>query len=107
VFLKRRPAARRFENHNAEVRLTTPEAAFSADERAQIAAFCAELRLDWGGLDVLRDRASGDIWIVDANKTDMGPPVSLPLADKVTATRWVAAALRRHCDTLTGATGST
>lgn len=106
VFLKRRPAARRFENHNAQVRLTTPEAAFSADERAQIAAFCAELRLDWGGLDVLRDRASGEIWIVDANKTDMGPPVLLPLADKVTATRWVAAALRRHCDTLTGATGS-
>jgi hypothetical protein len=100
VFVKRRPAARRFENHNAEVRLTTPEAAFSADERAQIARFCAALRLDWGGLDVLRDRRSGDIWIVDANKTDMGPPIALPLYDKLTATQRIAAHLRRHCETL-------
>jgi hypothetical protein len=100
VFVKRRPASRRFENHNAEVRLTTPEAAFSADERAQIAAFCAQLRLDWGGLDVLRDRATGEIWIVDANKTDMGPPVCLPLDAKLTAIRRIAAHLRRHCETL-------
>lgn len=100
VFVKRRPVARRFENHNTEVRQTTPEAAFSADERAQIADFCAELRLDWGGLDVLRDRISGDIWIVDANKTDMGPPVSLTLDAKLTATRRIAALLRRQCETL-------
>jgi len=100
VFLKRRPVARRFDNHNAQVRLTMPEAAFSVGERAQIAAFCAQLRLEWGGLDVLRDRASGDIWIVDANKTDMGPPVSLPLDDKLKAIRRIAAALRWHCDAL-------
>ncbi len=103
VFVKRRPVSRRFENHNAEVRLTTPDAAFSAGERAQITRFCSALCLDWGGLDVLRDRVSGDIWIVDANKTDMGPPVSLPLDDKLAATRHIAALLRRHCDTLTGA----
>ncbi|MCH8491160.1 MAG: hypothetical protein LAT81_14695, partial [Oceanicaulis sp.] len=107
VFIKRRPVSRRFENHNAEVRLTTPDAAFSADERAQISRFCTALRLDWGGLDVLRDRATGEIWIVDANKTDMGPPVSLPLNDKLTAIWRIAAHLRRHCDTLTGATGPT
>lgn len=106
VFLKRRPAARRFENHNSEVRLTTPEAVFSAHEHAQIAAFCAELRLDWGGLDVLRERATGEIWIVDANKTDMGPPVALPLDDKLKATLQIAALLRGHCETLMGATGS-
>ncbi|WBQ13576.1 hypothetical protein L2D00_02545 [Hyphomonadaceae bacterium BL14] len=100
VFVKRRPAARRFENHNAEVRLTTPEAVFSADERARIAAFCTALRLDWGGLDVLRDRTSGEIWIVDANKTDMGPPVSLTLDAKLSATRHIAVHLRRHCETL-------
>lgn len=100
VFVKRRPAARRFENHNAEVRLTAPEAVFSAGERRQITGFCAQLRLDWGGLDVLRDRRTGEIWIVDANKTDMGPPVSLPLRDKLTATRQIAAKLRLHCETL-------
>ncbi|MCC5994889.1 MAG: hypothetical protein JJU18_00785 [Oceanicaulis sp.] len=100
LYIKRRPASRRFENHNAEVRLAAPEDAFSPEERRQIARFCQALKLDWGGLDVLRDRASADIWIVDANKTDMGPPVALPLKQRLEAAGRLARALRRHCETL-------
>lgn len=48
--------------------------------------------LDWGGVDVLRDRSSGRIYIVDANKTDMGPPVALKLGAKLRATRRMAQA---------------
>ena len=48
--------------------------------------------LEWGGVDVLRDNASGKIYIVDANKTDMGPPVALNLGDKLKATRRMAKA---------------
>lgn len=104
VFLKRRPVADRFANHNCDVQLLDPDAVFSAAERRLIKQFCAAFGLDWGGLDVLRDRMTGELWIVDVNKTDMGPPIALPLADKMTAVRRLAAHLRAFVDTaVTGA----
>lgn len=98
VFLKRRPLPDRFANHNSEVRLLDPDTVFSAEERALIRTFCRAMALDWGGLDVLRDRRTGEIWIVDVNKTDMGPPIALPLKDQMTATRKLAHALRANVD---------
>jgi hypothetical protein len=94
VFIKRRPIGCRFTNDNTEVALTTPEEAFSADEIAKLSLFAERMGMDWGGLDVLRDRRDGRIYVVDANKTDMGPPLALPLADKMLATRRMAQALR-------------
>ncbi len=91
VFIKRRPVAERFANHNSSTTLTTPQAVFSEAELESIAAFCAGMGLDWGGLDILRDK-DGRIYVVDVNKTDMGPPIALPLKDKLNATRLLAAA---------------
>lgn len=96
VFKKRRPLTSRFDNDNLHVELAWPEACYSATELAQISHFCASLGLDWGGVDVLRDKETGKIFIVDANKTDMGPPTALPLKDKLTATQALADALRDH-----------
>ncbi len=95
VFLKRRQVTKRFLNTNTEVLLRTPEEVFSAEEIAQIGAFTREIGLDWGGVDVLRDRADGRLYIVDANKTDMGPPISLNLPDKIKATLMLRDAFRR------------
>ena len=94
VFIKRRQVTKRFLNTNTEVLLRTPEETFSADELAQISAFTREIGLEWGGVDVLRDRTSGELYIVDANKTDMGPPIGLNLPDKIVATRALAKAFR-------------
>ncbi len=96
VFIKRRAVSERFANANSEVELRTPEECFSAAEMERIADFCARMGLDWGGLDILRDRSDGRLYIVDANKTDMGPPIALPLKDKMYAARALAAAFRRH-----------
>lgn len=96
VFLKRRAAASRFANANLDVSLTTPEAVFSSAELANIGRFAEKLGLDWGGLDVLRDAQDGRIYIVDANKTDMGPPTALPLRKKLNATRLLARALASY-----------
>ncbi len=96
VFIKRRPVTKRFLNTNSEVLLRAPEEIFSPEELSQIAAFTQALGLDWGGVDVLRDRADGKLYIVDANKTDMGPPISLNLPDKLKATRMLAAAFRDY-----------
>lgn len=93
VFLKRRPASSRFANTNHEVDLTTPDQVFSTAELAMIQQFAQKLGLDWGGLDVLRDAQDGRIYIVDANKTDMGPPTALTLSKKLRSTRMLAKAL--------------
>ena len=97
VFLKRRPVERRFANVNAHVRELDPNMVFDADERAIIRDFCKAFGLEWGGVDVLRERASGAIWIVDANKTDMGPPTALPLKNKLASARAIGASLRAYC----------
>ena len=93
VFRKRRQLERRFLNENAFVELDTPENTYSDDEIRLISQFATEIGLEWGGVDVLRDRLSGKIYIVDANKTDMGPPIALKLSDKLKATRRMAKAL--------------
>ena len=98
VFVKRRPAGSRFANVNAEVRELDPQQVFDSAERALIADFCRALGLEWGGVDVLRERSSGLIWIVDANKTDMGPPTALPLKHKLASARSIGALLRAYCE---------
>lgn len=94
VFLKERPVGRRFANLNTRVRLSTPDAHFSAEEIAKISAFCTAMKLEWGGLDILRDRADGKLYIVDVNKTDMGPPLALPIKEKLSAVKTLGNALR-------------
>jgi hypothetical protein len=94
VFLKRRRISDRFANANVEVVAARPEDVYSQAELDSIAEFTRLLGLDWGGLDVLRDAKEGRLYIVDANKTDMGPPTALPLAEKLDATRIMARAFR-------------
>ena len=72
VYVKYRPPDAPFKEFSgAEV--VDPADVLSADERAQLLAFAAALHLDYGELDVLRDRADGRVYVVDANKTPSGP----------------------------------
>ncbi|MDQ6770676.1 MAG: hypothetical protein M3Z54_11900, partial [Gemmatimonadota bacterium] len=41
--------------------------------------------MDFGELDVLRDRNSGKIYVVDANNTPAGPPTVLSKQDSARA----------------------
>jgi len=92
TFRKRRPLERRFMNENVDVVLDTPANCYTPEEITTISRFAEEIGMDWGGVDVLRDKATGKIFIVDANKTDMGPPIALQLGDKLKATRRMAKA---------------
>jgi len=103
VFVKRRSRDERFANHNTDVSLRDPRRLFSPEERDRIKAFARAMKLDWGGLDILRDRISARLYIVDVNKTDM-PPLALPFLDKMRASSKLGAALDRLIrDSLEGA----
>ncbi|PHR59149.1 MAG: hypothetical protein COA43_09870 [Robiginitomaculum sp.] len=82
VFIKRRALSTRFANTNANVTLHSPDDLLSHEERRKITLFAKAMGLDWGGMDILRDKHDGKIYIVDVNKTDMGPPLALSLKDK-------------------------
>jgi hypothetical protein len=95
VFLKKKPAAARFSIQNTSVVVKAPSDVFSPAEIAQIERFCEAMQLDWGGLDVLREHATGRLYVVDVNKTDTGPAVVLSWHDRALATRMLADALKK------------
>jgi hypothetical protein len=95
VFLKQKRAEARFSIQNTSVVVKMPDEVFSAAELAQLETFCAAMKLDWGGLDVLRETSSGRLYVVDVNKTDTGPAVVLSWRDRKKATTLMADALRR------------
>ena len=94
VFLKKKPASARFSIQNTSVVVKTPDEVFSPAEIAQLERFCEAMQLDWAGLDVLREHASGRLYVVDVNKTDTGPAVVLNWRDRAKATTLLSNALR-------------
>ncbi len=93
VWHKYKPAGESFAIHSRRTRLRDPAEVYSAEELALIRRFNARMGLDWGGLDILRDRHDGRIYVVDVNKTDLGPVISLSWGDKIRSMNRLAAAL--------------
>jgi hypothetical protein len=85
VYLKRRPLADRFGNLNTRVALVDAEDILSRAEQQGILRLCRDLGIDYAELDVLRDRESGRIFVVDANPTPNGPPNGLLTSDAARA----------------------
>ncbi len=95
VWEKMRPADDRFSIQNRRVFLRDPKSVFSAAEIDLIVRFNRRMGLDWGGLDILRDAGDGRIYIVDVNKTDLGPVIALSWSDKIRSMNRLSRALRR------------
>jgi hypothetical protein len=96
VYRKRRSVRDRFSNINRHVSLATAEDAFSGEEIRTILAFSREMGLDYGELDVLRDRADGRIYVVDVNKTTFGPPNHLAMSKRLEAIELIARSFERQ-----------
>jgi GT2 family glycosyltransferase len=97
VYLKYRPIDSRFGQIDTRVTIEEAATAFSVEERSRLAQFARVLGLDYGELDVLRDREDGRLFVVDANPTPFGPPGALtPEARRVAVDRLVAA-FERAC----------
>ncbi len=80
VYFKFKPVDVRFTNDIARVEVHAAKAVLSSDEIDRILEFCDAMGLDYGELDVLRDKGDGKIYIVDVNKTPWGPPRSISRA---------------------------
>ncbi len=93
VWIKRKTPERAFAIQNLEVTLHQPQDIFSDAELAGIGRFCSAMQVDWAGLDILRERGTGRLYIVDVNKTDVGPIIALSLRDKLRSTRLMSQAL--------------
>jgi hypothetical protein len=84
-YRKRRPIASRFSNENTSADICEVDTVLSSGEVRQILQFCDAMGLDYGELDVLRDRNDGKLYVVDVNNTPWGPPnhlnrASVPIA---------------------------
>jgi hypothetical protein len=77
VYLKYRSVTDRFVDRahtNTKATMVEASQVLSKDELANIHRFCKEIGLDYGEVDVLRDKDDGRIYIVDANIAPSGPP---------------------------------
>lgn len=94
VYLKHRYRHERFTNNNVRVDLVEATQALTAAEIESLGRLAKLVNMDFGSLDVLRDRQDGRIYVVDINKTDMGPPTLLPAPLKHQAMSRLADAFR-------------
>ncbi len=90
AYVKFRPRQRRFENINGFAKLVTPADVLSIDEVELCRRFCREIGLEYGEIDVLRDKTTARIYVIDANNTPAGPPRALSPEDRATALRFIA-----------------
>lgn len=80
-YRKYRPLSTRFSNTNQMASLFKPSEEFSQHELKRIMVFARAMKLDYGEMDVLRDRSDGKIFVCDVNTTPFGPPNNILKAD--------------------------
>ena len=85
VYEKRRPISDRFSNVNTECLIRDPHEVFSQDEQRNIIRFCERFNVEYGELDILRDKQTNRLFIIDVNPTPSGPPNHLRKSDVVDA----------------------
>lgn len=81
VYYKFKTLDKRFTNDVHHAELHNIEEVLSEEEISNILNFAKEINLDYGELDVLRNKDDNKIYIVDVNKTPWGPPATLPKKD--------------------------
>lgn len=77
VYAKYKRESVRFTNDVHRSEFLEVDTIFSADEQNHLLKFTQAMGADFCELDVLRDNASGKIYVIDVNKTPYGPPKGL------------------------------
>ena len=77
AYIKYRPLSSRFGNVNDLAEFVDIDSLFTPREIENLNEFCKRAGLDYGEIDVIRDSASNLIFVLDVNKTPLGPPNGL------------------------------
>jgi hypothetical protein len=88
VYLKYRPIDKRFidrTHSNLRAKIVKTADVLNLQEIDKIIEFCKKLGLDYGEIDVLRDKDDSRIYIVDANNTPSGPTSCISNQDEKAA----------------------
>jgi hypothetical protein len=96
VTRKRKPKNAPFATGWLSGRICETGEVFAPEEVERIGAFTRGLGLEFGEMDILRDRTDGRIYIVDANNTPWGPPRILPPAEIRRAVERLAGCFRER-----------
>jgi hypothetical protein len=96
VYKKYRQVRIRFENINSWAEFHRARDVFSDEEQRLLLLFARRIGLDVGEIDVLRDVADRQIYIVDVNKTPAGPPGGISSLEGIRAVSAVAHSLHRY-----------
>ena len=92
VFRKFKLLEKRFGTDYDHVDVWTADQAFSKDEQTHLISFCEAMGLDFGAVDVMRDKHDGRIYVVDVNKTCM-PVLCLTQKEQRRSFRAISGAL--------------
>ena len=87
AYIKYRRLSSRFGNVNDKVEFVKTDTLFTQSEVERLNEFCSRIGLDYGELDVVRDSGSKQIFVLDVNKTPLGPPNGLSKTDTEIALR--------------------
>ena len=98
AYKKEIDVATRFRKVHARVTVETPTEHFSADELARVALMCQAMGIDFGEIDTLRDKADGQVYVVDIDNTPYGPVKELTEAGHEQAVRLLAASFQQMCE---------
>ena len=95
AYLKFKSPSTRFTNETTEVELADAEQLFTPEERTHMGTVLERMGVDFGEVDMLRDRSSGRLYLVDVNPTPWGPPAGLAARDKEKALELLAQSFSR------------
>jgi len=94
VYIKTRTISDRFKNPTGS-KVEAISDHLSDNEIKQLNQYCKILKLDYGELDVLRDKKDGRIYVIDVNNTPQGPPSKTSKKDAIYAISEMTEAIRK------------
>lgn len=96
VYLRYGGVNERFNQVHDRIEMRTTTSVLAGQEIERLLDFCELIGLEFGDLDVVRDRQDGRLHVVDANRTAAGPPRRAPFWLGVRANRLLAKAVDRE-----------
>lgn len=96
VYIKYRDISERFKNTTTTTEIKQSKDIFNQKEIELLNQYCKALNLEYGELDVLRNKDDNKIYVVDVNNTPQGPPKNIKQEDGKFALNKISEALNKY-----------